>query len=691
MERKVKPTPSTKPNGISYGRESSEQAISGNVETMSTVEELFHELAALRIRVERLEALYAKAGEALTHSESKYRHFYENALEGIFQTTPGGRLISANPTIARMYGYTSPREMIEALTDIENQTYVDPEDRARFKRILEKDGMVSDFEARYYRKDGEIRWQSINARAVKDAKGNTLCYEGFVEDITGRKETEEALRDSAVKYRTVVEDSLVGFYIIQDGYFRFVNKRFCDMFGYTYEEIVDILGPNDLTHSDDRDKIDEIVQKRIDGEIEHIEYDFRSTRKDGKVINVKVLGSAIHYQGKPAAVGSIIDITRERDLESKLRQAQKMGAIGTLAGGIAHDFNNILTILIGYGELLAMGTNEGDQLREYVDQILSTSMKAAQLTGSLLTFSRQQPTVLDPLDINCVIRETERLLRRLITEDIALHTVFAAEELIVMADASQIDQILFNLATNARDAMPDGGTLTIETRSVSVDPAFVEIHGFGEPGEYVLISLSDTGIGMDATTREQIFDPFFTTKEVGKGTGLGLSTVYGIVTQHKGFIAVYSEPQIGTSFHIYLPTVRGPSDKKSHTSRVVGGTEKLLIAEDNDAVRRAISDILRKYGYTVLEAVDGQHAVEVFFRQPDIDLIILDSIMPKKNGREAYEDMKEMNPTLKALFISGYTRDIVLDKGIRDREFPFIAKPVLPAALLQTIRRILDK
>jgi CheY-like chemotaxis protein len=318
-------------------------------------------------------------------------------------------------------------------------------------------------------------------------------------------------------------------------------------------------------------------------------------------------------------------------------------------------------------------------------------MKAAQLTGSLLTFSRQQHTILDPLDINCVVRETERLLRRLITEDISLHTILAAEEMIVMADASQIDQILFNLATNARDAMPNGGTLAIETRNVTIDSDFVEIHGFGEPGEYALISVSDTGIGMDAETQEQVFDPFFTTKEAGKGTGLGLSTVYGIVAQHKGFIALYSEPQIGTTFHIYLPTVSAGSEEKADASEIRGGTEKLLIAEDNDAVRRAISDILRRYGYTVMEAVDGQDAVEVFSRHiMDIDLIILDSIMPRKNGRQAYADIKDLKPVSRVLFISGYTRDIVLDKGIRDGEFPFILKPVLPAALLQTIRRILD-
>ncbi|MBA4416566.1 MAG: hybrid sensor histidine kinase/response regulator [Syntrophus sp. (in: bacteria)] len=787
-------------------------------DTDKTKEELCLELAAMRIQFDRLEVMRTDAEEALRQSEAKYRHFYENVAEGIFQTTPDGHLISVNPALAKMYGCELPQEMVETLTDIEKQLYVDPGDRVRFKKILEKDGVVSNFEVRFRRKDGQIRWLSINAHAVRDGDGNIACHEGCAEDITSRKESEEALRkeretfftilendptgvamidpngayqyinpeftritgytlqdipngknwflksfpdpayrekvirtwkkdrlletgkcsdreftvtckdgsprdidirttfmkdfsisvfrdvterrqaektlrESETKYRTVVEDSLVGFSIIQDGYFRFVNKRFCEMFGYAYEEIVDTFGPGDLTHPDDRKRVDETVQKQIGGEIEHIEYDFRSLRKDGKVITVKALGSTILYRGRLAAVGSIIDITstRERELEGKLRQAQKMGAIGTLAGGIAHDFNNILTVLTGYGELLKMETTEGDRLRQYADQILTASMKAAQLTRSLLTFSRQQPTVLSPLHINNVIRETEKLLNRLITEDIALHTILAAEDIIVMADVTQIDQILFNLATNARDAMPKGGALTIETRSISIDHDFVEIHGFGEPGQYVLISVSDTGIGMDSKAREQMFDPFYTTKEVGKGTGLGLSTVYGIVMQHNGYINVYSEPQMGTTFHIYLPATSAASEEAANASEIRGGTETLLIAEDNDAVRHAMSDMLRKYGYTVIGAIDGQDAVEIFARDGDIDLIILDSVMPKKNGRETYEEIKNIKPGIKVLFISGYTRDIILDKGIRDKEFPFIPKPVLPTTLLQTLREILDK
>lgn len=368
-----------------------------------------------------------------------------------------------------------------------------------------------------------------------------------------------------------------------------------------------------------------------------------------------------------------------------------MEAIGQLAGGIAHDFNNILTTLVGYSSLLQLGLEEADPLQMYIEQIISASQKATNLTGALLTFSRQQPANLLPLDINNVIRGTEKLLKRLLTEDIALEVLIASDEATVMADATQIDQILFNLVTNARDAMPGGGRLIIETSAMMVDDEFMRYHGLETPGKYHVLSVSDTGCGMDEEARKKIFDPFFTTKEVGKGTGLGLATVYGIVKQHGGHVTVYSEPGRGTTFRIYFPAIQAVLKEEQILSPDIRrGTETILVAEDNEEVRDLMKDILTKFGYTVLEAMDGQDAIDGFRQHSGIDLLIMDAVMPRKNGRESYEEIHAIDPDIKVIFVSGYTRDIVLDKGIEEGDFHFIPKPLSPTALLHKVRAVLD-
>lgn len=633
-----------------------------------------------------------RAEKALRESEEKYRDIFENAVEGIFQTTPDGRLINANPALARMMGYASAGELIAAINDLGKEIYVHAEDRLQLLKQLGESGIVEALEVQMHRKDGTIIWTSMSSRAVYEESGKIVLIEGTLEDITQRKSAQQALLESETKYRNVVENSLAGFYIVQDGLFRFVNRRFCEITGYTCEEVVHCVHFMSLIHPDDRARIAENAEKRLRGENGHDRYELKVIRKDGSVITVKVFGGVSSYDGRPALSGTFIDITREKTMESQLRQAQKMEAIGTLAGGIAHDFNNILTALIGYGTILQTKMDEADPLRLYTDLILSASHKAANLTQSLLAFSRKRPLSLKPVDLNTIIKGTEKLLRRLITEDIILETRLAKSELVVLADVTQIDQILFNLTTNARDAMPRGGTMRITTDLVRLDSDFILNHGFGEKGRYVLLAISDTGTGMSKGTQEKIFDPFFTTKEVGRGTGLGLSTVYGIVKQHQGYITVTSERDCGTTFHIYLPVARIAME---HELSVAGefqrGRETILVAEDDDDVRRLVRDILSHHGYTVIEAVDGQDAVEkTRWREEEIALVILDSIMPRLNGRETYEAMRSMLPETRFLFMSGYTTDIVLEKGIGEQEFAFIPKPLEPKALLAKIREILD-
>ena len=381
-------------------------------------------------------------------------------------------------------------------------------------------------------------------------------------------------------------------------------------------------------------------------------------------------------------------------LESRLLQAQKMEAIGQLAGGVAHDFNNILTVITGFGTLIKMAADKHEPINvEYLDQILASSQKAANLTQSLLAFGRKQRINLAPHSIDDMIANTGKLLDRLLTEDIELQITPAAQDLIVMADVTQIDQILINLAANARDAMPHGGLLSIRTEVAELDDEFIKTHGYGEQGTYALLSISDTGVGMDRSTKEHIFEPFFTTKEVGKGTGLGLATVYGIVKQHNGYVVVDSEPHRGTTFRIYLPLVdKKRSGETRRSEEVESGAETVLVVEDDEGVRKLTTEILRAHGYTTMEAADGEDAVKVFMEnQDEVDLMILDVVMPKKNGKEAYEEIKKTHPNVRVIFTSGYTGEVILDKGIQGETVDFITKPLTPNGLLRKVREVLDR
>jgi len=381
-------------------------------------------------------------------------------------------------------------------------------------------------------------------------------------------------------------------------------------------------------------------------------------------------------------------------LEAMLRQAQKMEAIGQLAGGVAHDFNNILCAIIGFGTLLEMGMEKHDPARRHLDQILSAADRATSLTQGLLTFSRKQILNPHPVSLNAIVHRIEKMLNRLLTEDIELRLSLSGQDLNVLVDAGQIDQVLLNLATNARDAMPDGGLLTITTGEAAPPEEFLAANTSLPATRYALLTVSDSGSGIEEETREKIFEPFFTTKEVGKGTGLGLSVVYGIVKQHNGHILVISEPGKGTSFLIYLPLTPKdnlPPENSDLPSLPVAGKETLLVVEDNPEVLNLHRTVLETFGYGIIEAVNGEDAIEQFSRhQQQIDLILMDVVMPKMNGKQAYLEIAKIRPDIKVLFMSGYTADIVLEKGITTDDFNFMHKPATPMELLRRIRDILD-
>jgi PAS domain S-box-containing protein len=631
-----------------------------------------------------------RAEETLQESEERYRQFVEGVSKGVF-VAQDGMLKFVNPMGVEILGHSK-----HDLTTLPFTHFIHPDDRnmvmERHMRRMTGEKFATRYDFRILTSAGNMRWVELDSVTVQWEHRPAVLV--FISDITDRKQAEDEILLEREKLKTLSDNAPFGMVLLNKaGRFTYINTKFTDLFGYDLSDIPDGRTWFRKAYPDTeyrRAAISAWVKDFRDaGPGAQKQKVFSVTCKDGTQAIMRFTPSVL-------ASGDYLmtceDITELRRLESHLRQAQKMESIGTLTGGVAHDFNNILSALMGYASLMQVKMDKDSPLRPYVDQVLSASRKAADLTRSLLAFSRQQPVTLAPLDMNNTIESTKKLLKRLLTEDIELSTSLTTENTVVMADKSQIDQILFNLVTNARDSMPKGGTLIVKTDIADMDSRFTMAHGFGKPGRYVLINISDTGEGMDEATQGKIFDPFFTTKETGKGTGLGLAIVYGIVKQHGGYITVYSELNRGTAFRIYLPTVSARADREENAIfPVTTGNETILIAEDNEEVRRFMREALNEYGYRIIEAIDGDDAIDQFGRHRDIDLIIVDSVMPKKNGREVYEEIRRINPRVKVLFTSGYTKDIVLNKGIEDKEFDFIAKPLLLDELLQKIREVLDR
>ncbi len=514
-------------------------------------------------------------------------------------------------------------------------------------------------------------------------------------DMTEKRSMEEALAQAEERYRYIYENAVEGiFQISLDGRFISANPAFARIHGFD--------SPGDLVERVTNAGKQLCVSERRRQEYLRLmetegfarDFEVQVYCEDGSLqwvsLNTRVVrdreGKALYYEG------IVESIAERKKLEAQLLHAQRMESIGTLAGGVAHDFNNILTTVMGCCSLILMKAGPSAQVTNYVNQIMEAADKASALTQSLLAFSRKQAMATKSVDVNETIKVVEKLLRRIIGEDIELRTSLSRERLVVVAGDGQVAQLLMNLATNARDAMPDGGVLSIKTEQVHLSGDFIKAYD-GKEGVYASIEVSDTGSGMDERTKDQIFDPFFTTKEVGKGTGLGLSIVYGIVHQNKGYVNVASQPGKGTTLTAYLPltepagSVVGIQEKEE----LKGGSEVILVAEDNREVRQIVTTVLSDFGYTVIEAVDGVDAVEKFSENREgIHLLLLDVIMPRKNGKEAYIEIKRIRPDIRAVFMSGYTGDILSKKGISREGIPMISKPIVIEKLLKQIRELLD-
>jgi two-component system cell cycle sensor histidine kinase/response regulator CckA len=633
----------------------------------------------------------------------KSKHQYDNLVS---QITIGTYILHSTPAETFVLDYASPRmaEMlklsVESLLSDARIVFqaIHPDDRDSFLK-LNLDGIQQrrpfDWEGRVLI-EGTVKWLHIMSLPEPMENGDVLWY-GIVDDITGRKRAEEALRIAEKTFRDLLETiQLVAILLDREGNITFCNDYLLHLTGWEKEEV---LGRNwfDLfISSDDREKLNAMFSSALGGEEYFLHHENIIVTHEGKERLISWNNTVLHdLEGKISGTASIgIDITEQKDLEAQLRQSQKMEAVGQLAGGIAHDFNNILSAIVGYAYLVQTRMGSDDPSRDDVDQILDSANRAAEVTNSLLAFSKKQNLNPKPVLINDVVKRSEKLLSRVIGEDIIISTSFSGNEMECMADSAQIEQVLMNLATNARDAMPHGGNLALSTECVEIDESFIRDHGFGRLGMFALISVSDTGVGMCKETAAKIFEPFFTTKETGKGTGLGLAMVYGIIKQHDGYIDVHSEPGIGTTFNIYLPAAESKKEVTVTTieSPPLSGTETLLVVEDNEKLRKLSEIILKQHGYEVILAQDGQEGLAKFIENKDrIRLVLLDMIMPKKSGKYVYDEIKRVKPDMKVIFVSGYTADRIDKESLVGENVDFLFKPVLPKDLLRKVREMLEK
>ncbi len=794
-----------------------------------------------------------QAEQARRQAEERLRMLFENAVEGIFQASVDGHLLSVNPALARMCGYASADEMVASGRDVSIDFYADPQARTEFTRRMQADGAVERFEYQLRRKNGSRIWVSENARVVRDAAGTVVAYEGTMEDVTDLKRAEVERQATFEIIRSVnVTDNLDDLlYLIHQALKKVLNADNCfvalyeagsGMFHFPFfvdqydqapppqqvgrsctahvfktgramlipQSVFDRLaaqGEVELVGTPSPSwlgaplqspaaTIGVVVVQNYDSETAYGERDLEFLSSVGGQIALAIerkraeekiresearlrvlveqlpaglwtvdknlsftsavgaglakLGlkrdsvagislqeyfgttepgflpiaahrravageaTTFHAEWKggsytchveplrnkdgeiQGAICMALDISDRRQLEEQLRQAQKMEAVGRLAGGIAHDFNNLLMVIQGYADLLAERLPESDPLHRNAEQIQTASQRATSLTRQLLAFSRKQMLAPKVLNIQGVVADMEKILRRLIGEDVQLETNSAADLGLVKADRSQIEQVILNLAVNARDAMPEGGRLTIETANAELDASFAHHPpAVLTPGKYVMLAVTDNGVGMDAETQAHIFEPFFTTKEKGKGTGLGLATVYGIVKQSGGYVWVYSEPGRGTSFKVYLPRIAEEAPLPHSEIPLKGranprGSETVLLVEDEKGVRELAREYLKMIGYNVIEAENGHAALELAAMQEGkIDLLMTDVVMPGISGRELSQRMKSVRPDIQVLFMSGYTDQAVVNHGILETDAVLLQKPFTLNALALKLREIL--
>ncbi|HEX7119683.1 MAG TPA: PAS domain S-box protein [Longimicrobiales bacterium] len=638
----------------------------------------------------QLEAYARRMEREARLSEEKYRALMHHAHDAILVLDARGRIVEANASASAILGRNDA-----ALTGESLVALAAPEDAAQLQEALDRlaQGRRSRLEdLRFRTGDGDVVWCTVSLSLTPvDEEALGLAV---LRDVTERHAAEEALREAIAFLETLFETAPVAtFAMDREGRITRWNAAAERIFGWSAEEV---LGqPLPFVPPEEAEQSRDLLERIFAGEsISLVEAERR--RRDGRRIQVAIAAGPLRdADGRvTGGVAMLSDITDRKRLEEQFRHAQKLEAVGRLAGGVAHDFNNILLTVQGYASFLLGEVGDDARLREMVEEIQTAGHRGAALTRQLLAFSRKQVVNPRHLDLNDVIRNLANMLRRLITEEVMLQLALDESIGAVLADPSQIEQVVINLVVNARDAMPGGGEILVETKRVTLGDDYAHSHADLQPGRYVMLAVSDNGIGMSPEVQAQIFEPFFTTKEAGKGTGLGLSTVYGIVTQCGGSIQTYSEPGAGTTFKVFFPEVErnavgiGSDVAEEDTPR---GTETVLLVEDDAVVRKLVREALASLGYSVLEAESGEAALAISAAHSGpIELLITDVVMPGAGGRQLAEQLASTRDELRVLYMSGYTDDAIVHHGVLDEGMSFLQKPFSPEALGRKVRAVLD-
>ncbi|MCE5243135.1 MAG: PAS domain S-box protein [Syntrophobacteraceae bacterium] len=639
----------------------------------------------------------------LRESEEQYRRFIETANEGVWAIDTELRIVFVNRIICDLLGYS--RQELEGKSVLDFFFEEDmPDHRARI--ACAQNGIDEKFECRLLRKNGKPLWTIISAKSLLDDRGRYRGAFAMLTDITERKRMEKALQESELKYRTLFETASDTISLMEDGIIVDCNQATLSMLGCTVMEEVIGFTPahfSPLRQPDGRlsgEKAAEYLAETIEGRPQS--FYWQHIRRDGTAIDVEVSLNRVALGGKTYVQTISRDITERKradeekqKLAEQLRQAQKMEAIGRLAGGVAHDFNNMLGVILGYAELLKSKLPPGDGLLCDVMEIERAGLRSRDITRQLLAFSRKQVVAPRKVEINALIDGMLKTLSKLIGEDVELRFLPGKGASPVLIDPAQVDQILVNLGANARDAMPNGGTLAIETAAVHLDEERCAEHLGVLPGAFVLLTVTDTGVGMEKELLQHAFEPFFTTKDSSRGTGLGLATVYGIVRQNGGFISVHSEPGCGTSFKIYLPrfTAGAEAEEQENASQppVPSGSGTILVVEDEEMIREMTALILKRQGYTIRKASNPKEALEMCKNgELRVDLLLTDVIMPGMSGKELADRLLQMRPDIKVLFMSGYTSNVVVNRGVLEDGLNFLPKPFSIADLCRKVATVLN-
>jgi PAS domain S-box-containing protein len=635
-----------------------------------------------------------KYEKALVESESKYRTLFESAGDAIYilsmDAETQGSIISANHQAAEMHGYTLPELLELNISDLDSSESAQ-HIKNRMERLLEG-GVVREVTT-HRRKDGSIFPIELNARKMEIAGKNYVL--AIDRDVTEREKAHKALLASERKMRMINDSSPIGIRVVQDNKYVYVNPAFAQMFGYNDQDEILGLSVELLYAEESRPLILERQQSRSEGKIIPSHYEAVGITKNGVPFEVEAWGTEIDYLGRAASLAFVVNVSETRSLRSQLFRAQKLEAVGTLAGGIAHDFNNILQVTLGYSDLMLREEDLSQRSKDDIQKIHEAARKGAELVKGLLTFSRKTEFSPRPINLNQRINDCRKMIERTLPKMIEIQLSLADDLLTVNADPNRIDQILMNLAVNARDAMPEGGKLIFTTENVCWTEESASRPPELIPGDYVVLHVTDNGIGMSAQTVDRIFEPFFTTKGVGEGTGLGLATVYGIVQQHGGHIQCRSDLGHGTTFTLYFPSIKREREEYCETSGSqipVGGSETILLVDDEELIRELGAKILKRAGYKVMTASDGMQALETYSHSKEsIALVLLDLMMPRMGGKQCLDILLRFDSNIKVVIASGFSSGSEIKDSLERGAKAFVRKPYDGYEILQIIRKVLDE